>query len=150
MYVPVEHPDGGFDVTARVSNKDIAGLLSTAFESGVGYWCVITDIIAPPDPTVWLDRKDNGDLEPEGRLYRRYDYPVTPGGAVIIADAQEYEDDPAEAKTYRIDRESITRGLAVMQQKYPKQFSDFVTQNYDAITGDVFIQCCAFGEIIYG
>lgn len=156
MFVPLDHPDGGFTVQARVSNKDIADLLSTAFEGGItGTWCVIVGVVDPPDVTIWSDRYDNGTLRDDPQLYRYYDYPVTPGGAVIVAEDEvwrdaEREGDTSQVKTFHIDRETIARGLSVMQTKYPHHFADFVKQNGDACTADVFVQCCVFGELVYG
>jgi len=37
-----------------------------------------------------------------------------------------------------------------MAEKYPRHFHNFLEENDDAETGDVFIQCCLFGEIVYG
>jgi hypothetical protein len=44
---------------------------------------------------------------------------------------------------------AIKSGLKVMAEKYPHHWQDFVSENDDAITGDVFLQCCLFGEIVY-
>jgi hypothetical protein len=33
--------------------------------------------------------------------------------------------------------------------KYPRHFADLVNENTDAITADVLLQCCLFGELIY-
>jgi len=49
-----------------------------------------------------------------------------------------------------LNRDKIKRGLTVMANKEPKHFADFVRGDYDQITGDVFLQCCLFGEVIYG
>jgi hypothetical protein len=45
--------------------------------------------------------------------------------------------------------ETIAKGLQVMAEKYPKHFSNIVSDNHDAITADVLIQCAMFGELIY-
>jgi hypothetical protein len=37
-----------------------------------------------------------------------------------------------------------------MAQAYTRHFADFINQNDDAITGDVFLQCCLLGEVLYG
>jgi len=38
----------------------------------------------------------------------------------------------------------------VMAKKEPRHFADFLKEDYDETTGDVFLQCCLFGEVIYG
>lgn len=120
-------------VNVRVPLRRIADLLCCGFEGGVGYWCRIEDYVAPEKPRGVLD----GD-----RVYRHVDYPLT-GGAVLCVT----EDDD---ETLRLDRAAIDRGLAVMAEKYPRHWGDFQRENEDAITGDVFIQCCLLGEVVYG
>ena len=75
MYEPTEDPNDGFEVKTRVSNRD------TAFEGGVGYWCIIVDHVKPPVEVAWMDA---GDKKP--KVWKNYDWPVTPGGAVIVAE----------------------------------------------------------------
>jgi len=41
-------------------------------------------------------------------------------------------------------------GLTRMAGKYPTHFADFLAENDDATTADVFVQCCIFGEVRYG
>jgi hypothetical protein len=48
-----------------------------------------------------------------------------------------------------LNRTSIARGLNAMMTNEIKHFADFVTGDYDETTGDVFLQCCLFGEVIY-
>jgi hypothetical protein len=159
MYVPVDHPDGGFDVKTRVSNRDISYLLTCALECGnVNYWCVIVDLVKPKDPTVWMERDDDGKLRnPKEKPHRYYDWPLSEGGALVIAELDEWseaeeEGDTSKVKTYRVDRESIQRALNRMQAEYPHHFANFMKDNADAITGDVFLQlCCGFEEgVRYG
>jgi hypothetical protein len=37
-----------------------------------------------------------------------------------------------------------------MQEQYPRHFSNFISENYDAETGDVFLQCCLLGKVKFG
>jgi len=123
------------DVTTKVEDTRIADLLCCAFEGGVGYWCVITGYRAPAEPrSIWG----------EGTVYKHVDYPLT-GGAVVCQVND--EDDPADLV---LDREAVDRGLRLMAEKYPKHWADFISENEDAITGDVFVQCALLGEIVYG
>lgn len=41
------------------------------------------------------------------------------------------------------------RGLGVMLEKFPLQFSEIVNDDGDMYTGDLLIQCAAFGEEKY-
>jgi len=49
----------------------------------------------------------------------------------------------------RLDLKSIGRGLEDPAVKCPTHFADLVNENTDAITADVRLQCCLFGELIY-
>lgn len=72
-----------------------------------------------------------------------------PGCAVIIEDAYERKG-KKPGPTYRLDRDALLNGLRIMADKYPFHFAAWINENDDAITGDVFIQCCTLGDIVYG
>jgi hypothetical protein len=44
----------------------------------------------------------------------------------------------------------VTKGLEIMATKYARHFADLVSENDDADTHDVFLQCALFGEVVYG
>jgi hypothetical protein len=61
------------------------------------------------------------------------------------------EDSPDHHKLqYSLTDSALKKGLEVMAEKYPKHFGNFLSENDDAETSDVFIQCCCFGELIFG
>jgi len=37
-----------------------------------------------------------------------------------------------------------------MASEAPRHFADFIAENDDAETADVFLQCCLFGRIVFG
>lgn len=53
-------------------------------------------------------------------------------------------------KSVKLTEDKLLEGLAVMNQKYPKHFSDAIKGNDDGDTADVFIQCCVLKEVVYG
>jgi len=53
-------------------------------------------------------------------------------------------------KVYRLSLGGLKLGITEMATKFPKHFLDVMQDNCDAETGDVFIQCCVFGDLIYG
>ena len=61
--------------------------------------------------------------------------------------AEEDEERPVLAT---LNEEKIQEALDLMAEKYPRHYKDFVDENEDADTGDVFIQLFVFGEVIYG
>ena len=119
-----------------ISLDRISNLLCSAFEGGSNYWYVINEFVKPKAFTFRTD---------EDEVYRHLDYPLNEGGALIVGDM---EDEDSEDK--RLDLEAIQKGLKIMAEKYPRHMSDFINDNDDAITGDVFLQCCLFGDVIYG
>lgn len=133
-----------FNVNQSISEVRIAELLSTAFEGGSNYWYLITGFEAPenPRPVIFGDMKVLGGENAE--IFKHTDYPLT-GGAVVITDCEQPNRGP-----WRLDGEAIQRGLKVMAEKYPRHWGDFVQENDDADTGDCFLQCCLFGEMVYG
>ena len=60
------------------------------------------------------------------------------------------DSEPTEIKYCKLNLGKIKKGLTVMAKKEPKHFADFVSEDYDAVTGDVFLQCCLFGKVLYG
>jgi hypothetical protein len=52
-------------------------------------------------------------------------------------------------KDHKLDRLSIENGLKVMMAKYPRHFGNWVAENDDSETGNVFLQCCVFGDLVY-
>jgi hypothetical protein len=132
-----------FSVVKNITEQEVAELLCAGMEGGIGYWAKIVDYDKPPRFFYTLDGfKEDGTPK---HVYKHIDYALNPGGAVYIE--EEECDDPVPLK---IDREALQGGLEVMAEKYPKHFADFVEGNEDATTGDVFIQCCVFGRIVYG
>lgn len=135
-------------VGVNVSDDAIRSLLCSAFEGGSNYWYMIERYDLPAGHTL-------ADYKPGGRFYTAKDYwhtsqiiPLCDGCAVIISDNSGESDKPAGTE-YRLDRAAIDRGCAVMASKYPQHFADLISENDDATTGDVFIQCCLFGEVVY-
>jgi hypothetical protein len=125
-----------FTKTENVSFENIGGLLCSAFEGGSNYWYEIHDYVEPKEITFQAMK---------GEVFPHIDYPLNVGGAVIVGDMEAPEEAPK-----RLDMAAIKNGLKVMAEKYPHHWQDFVSENDDAITGDVFLQCCLFGEIVFG
>jgi hypothetical protein len=125
-------------VTTEIPIERVSDLLCSAFEGGSNYWYQIDNFIKP----VNFNNSEEGDEE-----FRHLSYPINKGGALIIS-ADEGE--VSEEKTYRLDLESIEKGMKIMAEKYPSHFNDFLQDGDDACTGDVFLQCCLFGEVIFG
>jgi len=141
-------------VTVKIEHEIPAGrvedLLCSAFEHGIGYWARVADV-------EWVD----------GAQYS-HQLPVR-GGSVTLEDgdgsgwpktARDYADVSLErGLTYvereldvrpKLDQETIRRGLQLMATKHSRHWAEFLAENDDAETGDVFVQLCVFGEVIFG
>lgn len=122
-------------VMTEVPLERIRDLLSCALDSGISkYWCVIEAYVAPKIAY----------QSPGGGTYKHLDYPLSVGGATMVRDE---ESDGREK--YRLDLESIQRGLDVMAREYPNDFGSFMAEEEDSHVGDMFLQCCLLGDVLY-
>jgi hypothetical protein len=139
----VKHTDLLVPMTAKLKLETISDCLCTAFEGGSNYWYNIEKFIRP----VNFNNTPSEDVN-----FRHLSYPMNEGGALIIsaANAEDEPEEGEELQTWRLDLESIVKGLALMALKYPRHYNDLISGNDDSDTGDVFLQTCLFGETIYG
>lgn len=81
-------------------------------------------------------------------MAKHIDYPLNPGGHLIVSDA---EGTDGEVRKEILNLSSIRKGLQLMAEskEYAHHWRDFLAENDDAITADVFLQFCLFGEVIY-
>jgi len=117
-----------FKITTTVETipaSRLSDLLTGALEGGSNYWYIIEDEILAKG----ISRKDFA--------FPHIEIPFTEGCALIICGK-------------RLDWDSMQKGLQIMYDKYNRQYLDFVYENDDAETSDVFLQCCLFGEIVFG
>jgi len=120
--------------THAITDHRLADLLCTALEGGVGYWAQIVET-----------EKGAGDGKPWGDEYTPsyISCPFSTGGFIKFKDTE--SDD-----TWTLDRAAMERGLKRMAEKTPAHFADFINENADATTGDVFLQLCFFEEVTFG
>ena len=116
--------------TAELPDEKISNLLCSAFEGGSNYWYQLVD---------WT-QDHNGILD--------YDGMVDPEKYLkwSIKDWQDTEG----VGLYQLDYAALFKGLRIMAAKYPAHMGDAIRGEDDAETGDVFLQCCLFGDIVYG
>jgi len=122
------------NATFKVSRQQVANTLWRAFGSDIT-WFRVVEVIEPP--TLRFRSIEHLTL-------RLVDYPLNEGGALSIASAE------PSTEVFRLDLNSIGRGLDALATKYPRHFADLINENTDSITADVLLQCCLFGELIYG
>jgi hypothetical protein len=121
-----------------IPSERVADLLCCAFEGGSNYWATIKEKRSPLE----FNFRYMADLFDKPTIYT--DYPLNRGGFLMVGDN---EGDMPDAL---LDRGTIRNGLQVMADKYTRHWHDFINDNEDADTGDVFLQCCLYGEVIFG
>jgi hypothetical protein len=121
------------NATFKVSRRQVANTLSCAFGSQITRFRVV-ELSEPP---AFRFRSI------EHLTHRLVDYSLNEGGSLGIVSTEPASD------VFRLDLKSIGLGLDALAAKYPRHFADLVNENTDAITANVLLQCCLFGELIY-
>ena len=124
-------------VTMDIPDQRIQDLLTSALEGGSNYWYIIKKYNYPPGQT-----KQSLGIE-----FPHIELPFK-GGSLLIGDREAEKGDTTYDKI--LDRAAINQGMKLMAEKYPKHYSDFLSENDDAATGDVFLQLTLFGEVVFG
>lgn len=119
-------------VEIKITDEQFKDLLCCAFEGGSNYWIEKCETHRPTPSQV--------EYWHESAVY---------GGTLTVIVSEE---EPIEGAglVYELDRAKLESGAQIMAEKYPKHFGDWMNENSDAETGDVFLQCCLFGETIFG
>ena len=121
-----------FTAKIDISTERIQDLLVTAFEGGSNHWYTDLQIV-----------EDCGSTKYDRTGVHRFHIVPTCGGSVSLC----AEDDDA---VHVLDAAAIQRGINVMALDHTAALFDFLGENEDAETADVFLQCCLFGEVIFG
>jgi hypothetical protein len=109
------------NITHKHYSEDIINLLCSGFEGGINYWaCVVLE-----GGNHWYDIEN-------------------PDWCVTVYDN---ETDDVLGK---LNLAALQPGLKSMHEIAPRHYDNLLKDDCDAITGDVFIQCCLFNEIVYG
>jgi hypothetical protein len=132
----------------------VRSLLTSALEGGSNYWYQNLKPGTIPPGTAFDDYRLNGKCQPRcedgSEDYHHWGelLPTVEGGSVTV-DVDENED--GNPKEYVIDLPTLQRGLDVMREKYVKRWAEAMdpADGGDADTGDCFLQCCLFGEVIF-
>lgn len=139
----------GFEIktTRTITREQVSNLLCSAFEGGSNYWYRIEFFHAPDK----YEFNAGADLNKPAGYFKQLDYPLNPGGFLVVSDYHAITGRDVPTKR-RLSLHSIQRGLELMaaSKEYAHHWRDFIAENDDAITADVFLQLCLFGEVVYG
>lgn len=125
-------------IDLTITQKQLCDIVVTAFEGGANYW--LHDAVLKSSK----EKKESG--------------LVWYGQEHLFTDDLKFEvgyDLPTEQEGRGTGRKLITmvdfkKGLQLMARAHAKHFADFTTEDYDATTGDVFMQCVVLGDVVYG
>lgn len=119
-------------VEVGITQKNLFNLIVSAVEGGSNYWCAFISYSPKTGEPTYKDDK-----------YSYADALFQLDGHIVLHDFE-------EQKEHKLTLEKINKGLFVLARKHPCHLADILKENTDAITADVFLQCCLFGKIIYG
>jgi hypothetical protein len=113
------------ETTIEIPEQRVSDLLVSAFEGGSGYWARLRGYDADMADDIVAGKRSLG----------------------ITEDCGEGEP-PVE---HVLDRKAVARGLKLFAELEPRRhFQGFLSEGDDAETGDVFLQMCLLGKIVYG
>jgi hypothetical protein len=120
-------------------------LIITALEGGINYWGGIS--WATVD-AIKIHSERNGYIgEPFSVRFAKF---VWDDNVALIVDVeQDCDEDCEEEIIGKIDLRSIKKGWQIFSQQ-THHFNDFLNDDADAITADVWFQCCSLGDVVYG
>lgn len=75
---------------------------------------------------------------------------ILKGSGLVISNETEERRDSEDFKMATVTRAVVEEALQKLATDYPDIFNDIVTDNADAITGDMLLQICVMGDVIYG
>ena len=118
----------------QVPEQRVKDLLVSAFEGGSNYWIESVEKINTKG----------------GRVQGQYlsDVPLIEGQELKFSVVEDLKD--VTPFSYILNITTIQRGLEIMAKDEPRHWNDFLSANDDAITADVFLQCCLFSKTIFG
>lgn len=122
-------------VPVPITGQMVSDLLITAFEGGANYWIIDISLFD-------LDVKRTASLT---------DHPVQNLSTIKIVESVDGSSENHTLNMPSMENSlSLENGLKVMAEKYPRHFANVISDDADAETADVFLQCCLFGEVRYG
>lgn len=133
-----------------VKTEDVYDLLISALEGGSNYWYMIQDVVWPKPPYRFADKLWASERVKNPDYINQCEVPFNEGGALMIDD--ERANDPELKAPVKLDMARIEEGLKLFANsvEYSHHWRDFISDNTDAITADVFLQFCIFGKVVYG
>lgn len=113
-------------------------LLCCAFEGGSNYWYRIDEFSYPAG----MSRKD---VE-----FPHLAVPFLKGGSLLISTGGDHQNPNRKDGKWTLNHAALVKGWKLMHDEAPQHYGNAISENSDAETGDVYLQLCLFGEVIFG
>ena len=130
------------EIEKEIDLKEIESLFITAIEGGINYWAMF----------------DQEEIDLVRELYetsnmamseKMFDYLTTrPDDFLKLYDVEDDDEEPEVLG--KISFKSMQDGLVLMAKEQNDHFNDFMNEQYDATTADVWFQLSVMQQIVYG
>jgi hypothetical protein len=126
--------------------EDLWDLIVTAFEGGSNYWIGTVNMSVETRKLHSLFASEFSNTITSWRWYHQVPF--------VLAGTSGYKGHELEMDTpagkYYLTITKLFEGLETMHEESPRHYKDFIEENWDAITADVFLQYALFGKVIFG
>jgi len=58
--------------------------------------------------------------------------------------------DKEDGTKHKMGWSHVCNGTSTMAKEFPRHFNDWICENDDFTTADVWFQCCLLGDVVYG
>lgn len=134
-------------IVLDIPAQKIADLMVTAIEGNymTRAWCNGVFLIKPKSYEKSIDIKDTSPWYSKGGVYEKsFEICVEE-----IIDESKHASG-SNIKKHTVGSVQMAEAFRLMSEQYGWHFGNFMSDDYDTVTADVFLQLAALGEVIYG
>ena len=132
-------------VPTDIPEQRVRDLLCSALEGGSNYWYSGADHHLR-DGLEYKDFQEGGSQTLDDYFHPYELIPFVEGCHLTV----KVDMGGDEMETHKIDRDAMKRGIRLMAEEQPRHFQNFINEDDDAETADVFLQLALFGELVFG
>ena len=136
------------NITIEISPQRIADLMVSAIEGNhmTRAWCagVSLERLGSKTGDAAVAAMETGNEDPWYANPNLYD------GSGFAIDIGEQDEETGKVTSHLVTPAGFVAGLTLMATKHGRHFGAFMSENEDGITADVFLQCVALGDVVYG